>query len=62
MMSKKQSKITMSASSRKIRRAVVNLQHMPREKRIDLMVEAGVMTSDQAARAKRNLAELPMAE
>jgi hypothetical protein len=57
-MSRKHSKIASSASSQAIRRAVKNLQQMPKEKRIDLMVEAKVMTREQAERAKKEWAKL----
>jgi len=32
---------------------------MSKQRRIDLMVEAGVMTEEQAERAKKKLAETP---
>lgn len=57
-MSKKHSKVASSASSQAIRKAVKNLQQMPKEKRIDLMVEAKVMTREQAERAKKEWAKI----
>jgi hypothetical protein len=56
-MSGKRSKVASSASSQQIRRAVKKLQQMPKEERIDLMVEAKVMTQEQAERAKAEWAK-----
>lgn len=56
-MSIKRSKLALSESTLRIRRAMKNLENMPKAKRIDLMVKAGVMTPEQAARAKETLAE-----
>lgn len=61
-MSKKVSKRLESASSRRIRIAVKELHRMPKEKRIDLMVKAKVMTPEQAERAKKKWAELQAAK
>jgi hypothetical protein len=58
MMSKKRSKVAGSASSQMIRKAVKNFHKMSKERRIDLMVEAKVMTPEQAQRAKQKWAEI----
>ena len=57
-MSRKRSKVAGSASSQTIRKAVKNFHQMSKERRIDLMVEARVMTPDQAQRAKTKWAEI----
>ncbi len=56
-MSAKRYKVTLPASSEKIRQARAKLKRMPKERQIDLMVAAGVMTEKQAARAKKTLRE-----
>ncbi len=61
-MSRKRSRIPGSASSEMIRKAVKNLQKMPQEQQIDLMVEAKVMTREQAERAKKEWARIQAAE
>ena len=38
---------------------MIKFEQMSKEKRLDLMVEAGVMTVEQAERAKKKLAENP---
>lgn len=57
-MSAKRSEIILPSSSRQIREIRRAFQAMPKEKRIDLMVEAGVPTLTQAERAKKKPAEL----
>ena len=57
-MSKKGSRVARSASSEKIRLAMKHFFRLPKERRIDLMVEAKVMTPEQAERAKKKWAEL----
>jgi hypothetical protein len=61
-MSRKPSRVAGSGSSEMIRRAVKNFFKMPKEKRIDLMVEAKVMTREQAERAKKEWARIQAAE
>jgi hypothetical protein len=61
-MSRKRSRVASSASSERIRRAVEHLQQMPQEERIDLMVEAKVMTREQAERAKKEWARIRAAK
>ncbi len=58
-MSAKRYKLTELSSRQRIRQAMINFEKMPKEKRIDLMVEAGVMTLEQAERAKKKIAENP---
>lgn len=60
-MSKKHSKMARSASSHLIGRAMKNFRQMPKERRIDLMVEAKLLTPEQAERAKKKWAELQAA-
>jgi len=55
-MSAKRSKVALPASSRRIRQAKKALQTTSQQVRIDLMVQAGVMTSQQADKAKAKLA------
>jgi hypothetical protein len=62
MMSRRRSTVASSTSSQKIRDAVKNLRQMPMEERIDLMVQAKVMTREQAERAKKKWAETRAAE
>jgi len=40
-----------------IREAMKKFKEMPKVRKIELMVEAGVMTAEQADRAKKKLAE-----
>ena len=54
-MSAKRSKVALTASSRRIRQAKKALQTTAHQVRIDLMVQAGVMTKQQADQAKANL-------
>jgi NADH:ubiquinone oxidoreductase subunit B-like Fe-S oxidoreductase len=56
-MSAKHSRLTLPSSSQKIRKAKARLKQMPKERQIDLMVAAGVMTEKQATRAKKNLSQ-----
>ncbi|MGP0068721.1 MAG: hypothetical protein ACLQGP_34610 [Isosphaeraceae bacterium] len=56
-MSAKRYKLTLPASSQKIRKAKAKLKQMPKERQIDIMVAAGGMTEKQAARAKKTLGE-----
>jgi hypothetical protein len=58
-MSVKRYKLALSTSSQKIRKARTKLKQMSKQRRIELMVEAGVMTEEQAERAKKKLAETP---
>ncbi len=51
-MSAKRSKFAMTASSRRIHQAKKALQTVSHQVRIDLMVQAGVMTKQQADKAK----------
>ena len=55
-MSAKRSKLALSTSSRRIHQAKKALQTTSHEVRIDLMVQAGVMTKQQADKAKAKLA------
>lgn len=57
-MSAKRSRLVRSASSQKVRMAKLALQEMPKLRQIDLMVEAGSLTEEQAKRAKKKLAEV----
>ena len=54
-MSAKRSKMAPSESFRRIRRAKKALQTTSQQVRIDLMVRAGVMTKQQADKAKSKL-------
>lgn len=56
-MSVKRYKLALPSSSQKIRKAKKSLKAMPKLKRIELMVKAGAMTEEQAAKARRTLAE-----
>ncbi|MBX9677585.1 MAG: hypothetical protein K2X38_02395 [Gemmataceae bacterium] len=56
-MSADRSKIQLPYSSEVIRKAKKALHKMPKTMKIDLMVEAGVMTVQQAVKAKRKLTE-----
>jgi hypothetical protein len=56
-MSVKHYKLAMSASSEMICKAKKALKEMPKLRKIELMVEAGVMTPEQAERAKKKLYE-----
>ena len=56
-MSAKRYELPVSESVAIIRRARAKLERMPRERQIDIMVKAGVMTEEQAARAKKAIAE-----
>jgi hypothetical protein len=38
---------------------MIKFEQMSKQRRIELMVEAGVMTAEQAERAKKKLAENP---
>jgi hypothetical protein len=57
-MSVKRYKLALPSSSQKIRKAKKSLEAMPKAKRIDLMVKAGVMTKKQSEQAKKKLAEV----
>jgi hypothetical protein len=57
-MSLNRSKIELTGSAEMIRKAREHFEKMPKVRRIELMVEAGVMTAEQAERAKEKLAEL----
>ena len=52
------SKLALPSSSQKIRKAKMSLRTMTKARRIELMVEAGVMTPRQAAQAKKKLSEI----
>ncbi len=54
-MSVKHYKLTLPASSQKIRKAKDKLKKMPKERQIELMVAAGVMSEEQAVRAQKTL-------
>lgn len=56
-MSAKHYKLALPASTERIRQARIYLEKMSQEEQIDLMVKAKVMTIEQAARAKKKLAE-----
>jgi hypothetical protein len=56
-MSAKHYKLAMPASSEKISKAKKALKAMPKLRKIDLMVKACVMTSEQAERAKQEVHE-----
>ena len=58
-MSVKRYKVALSTSSQKIAKAKTKLKQMSRLRKIELMVEAGAMTEEQAERAKKKLAETP---
>ena len=57
-MSVKRSKLALPSSSQKIRKAKMSLRTMTKARRIELMVEAGVMTPRQAKQAKKKLSEV----
>lgn len=48
----KRYKLPVSKFTRKVRKATALLKTLPRAKKLDLLVAAGAMTEDQAARAK----------
>jgi hypothetical protein len=56
-MSVKRYKLTLPASSQRIRKAKAKLKQMPKVRQIELMVAAGVMTEEQAVRAMKKLGE-----
>ncbi len=56
-MSVKRYKLALPESTMRIRRARKRLEAMTKDERIDLMVKAGVMTPEQAARAKETIAQ-----
>ena len=56
-MSVKRCKLTLPASTDRIRKARAKLKEMPQERQIEIMVKAGVMTVQQAERAKKKLGE-----
>jgi hypothetical protein len=45
------------SSVERIRRARLHLKTLPKQRRIELMVEAGALTAEDAERAKKRLAE-----
>ncbi len=55
-MSAKRSTVALSASSRRIRQAKRALKTTPQQVRVDLMVQTGVMTTQQADNTKAKLA------
>ncbi len=61
-MSKKRSKMPRSASSEIIRKALRNLQEMPEERHIDLLVKSKLITLEQAEQAKKKWAEIQAAK
>jgi hypothetical protein len=61
-MSKKRYKMEVSTSVQIIREARKHMKKMPMERKIDLMVEAGLFTVEQGERAKKKLAEMAAAE
>ena len=58
-MSVKRYKLALLGSSQRIRKAKLKFREMPKVRKIELMVAAGVMTEKQAERAKKKLAETP---
>lgn len=56
-MSAKCYEMPISTSVARVRDARLRLKEMSRLRKLELMVEAGVMTQEQADRAKRKLAE-----
>ena len=58
-MSVKRYKLALPTSSEKIRQAKTRFKAMTKLRKIELMVEAGVMTKSQAKRAKKKLEETP---
>lgn len=57
-MSVKRCEVELPSSSARIQEARRKLKKMSPQKKIDLMVKAGVMTERQAAKAKKKLAEM----
>ena len=57
-MSTKRSSYRPLTMTQVIRRARKTLRETPEDRKIDMMVEIGLLTPDQAARAKRNLLEM----
>jgi hypothetical protein len=57
-MSVKRYKLALPSSTQRIRKAKMSLKAMPKSKHIDLMVKAGVMTENQAEKAKKKLGEV----
>jgi len=62
VMSVKRSEFPVSESVWRIRKARKMLERMSKQERIELAVEAGVMTREQADRAKQRLAEIETEE
>ena len=58
----KRSKISLSTSSARIRRAAREYHKIPKLRRIEMMVRAGLMTEEQAGRIRAKLAEIDAAE
>jgi len=56
-MSVKRYKLALPASSQKIRKARKQLKEMSKLRKIELMVEARVLTVEQADKARKKLAE-----
>lgn len=61
-MSSKGWKMPESESGYKIRKAMEHFRQLPKERRIDLMVEAKLLTAEQAERAKKKWAEMQAAQ
>ena len=58
-MSVKRYKLALPDSSQRIREARKKFKDMPKLRRIELMVEARILTAKQAERAKKKLSETP---
>ncbi|QEH35050.1 hypothetical protein OJF2_35950 [Aquisphaera giovannonii] len=56
-MSAKHSEVALPASSERIREAKAALKRIPKERKLELMVEAGAITPEQADRARKRLAD-----
>jgi hypothetical protein len=56
-MSVKHCKLTLPASTERIRKARAKLKQMSPERQIELIVAAGAMTAKQAERARKKLGE-----
>jgi hypothetical protein len=56
-MSVKRSKLALPTSTQIIRKARISLRKMSNQRKIELMVQAGIMTQSQADRVIKKLAE-----
>ncbi len=61
-MSVRRYKVELTASAEIIREARLNLKKIPKSRRIELLVEAGLLTPKQGERAIKNLAEAETAK